>query len=228
MNTTRYAFAGIRCGLIFLMIFAQCSVLASNQYGQEKRRKGECVNWDEVKRALVAYESCPSEDSARCLLATIPEKPAVYQLGNCEATAMAFLNSVLFEKAVISGDKLLAEIAFKLLGYIGGGAIDEELRIMLGRFLTREPATFLELLKKYIHLFPSERDYPINMTEILEIVPDITSEDDGRRQKKESVRLYTERIKALESVRESGLIELRDACIRMIKKIIARIEGRAI
>ncbi len=228
MNTTRYAFAARRWGLILFMIFVQCSVLAGSQNGQEKRREGEYVNWDKVKRALDVYESCPSEESARWLLATIPEKPAVYQLGKREATVIAFVNSVPFEKAVISGDKLLAETAFKLLGYTGGGAVDEELRIMLGRFLTREPATFLELLKKYNHLFPSERDYPINMTEILEIVPDITSEEDGRRQKKERVRLYTERIKALERVREPGLIELRDACIRMIQTIIVRIERRAI
>jgi hypothetical protein len=228
MNTVRYAFAGRRWGLIFFMIFAQCSVLAGSQYEQEKRREGKFINWDEVKQALDVYESCPSEESARRLLATIPEKPAVYQLGKREATALAFLNSVPFEKAVISGDKLLAETAFKLLGYVGGGAVDEELRIMLGRFLIREPATFLELLKRYNYLFPSERDYPIFMTEILEIVPDITSEEDGRRQKKERVRLYTERIKALERVKEPGLIELRDACIRAIQTIVVRIERRAI
>ena len=228
MNTTRYAFAGRWWGLIFFMIFAQCSILAGSQDGQEKRREGECVNWDEVKRALDVFESCPSEESARWLLATIPEKQAVCQLGTREAAALAFLNSIPFEKAVIAGDKLLAETAFKLLGYVRGGAVDEELRIMLGRFLTREPATFLELLAKYNHLFPSERDYPVDMTEILEIVPDITSEEDGRRQKMEMLRLYTERIKALERVNEPRLIKFKDACIRNIQTIIVRIERRAL
>lgn len=227
MNTARYAFAGRRWGLIFFLIFAHGSVLAGSQNEQENRREGGSVNWDEVKQALDAYEACPNEESARRLLATIPEKPAVCQLGKREAAVLAFLNSVPFEKAVVAGDKPLAETAFKLLGYMRGGVVDEELRIMLGRFLTKEPATFLELLKRYNHLFPSEGDYPVDMTEILEIVPDITSEEDGRRRNKESLRLYTERIKALERVKEPGLIELRDACIRIIQTIIVRIERRA-
>ena len=58
------------------------------------------------------------------------------------------------------------------------------------------------------------------MTEIHEIVPDARSIEDWNRLKNESIRLYIERIKALERVSDPKLIELRDACIRAIKKII--------
>jgi hypothetical protein len=148
------------------------------------------------------------------------------ELGNREFAAGAIADSLMFDRAVVAGDELLAEAAFRLFGHIGGGAVDEELRIMLGRFLTKKPEAFLKLLRKYRHLFPTERDYPVTMTEILEIVPDITSDEDELLMIKESVRLYTERIKALERVEDPELMELRDACIRVIRTIIAEIERR--
>ncbi|OGD15988.1 MAG: hypothetical protein A2W20_07640 [Candidatus Aminicenantes bacterium RBG_16_66_30] len=170
-----------------------------------------------------AYESSPSKETARCLLAVIPEERAVSQIGNRKAVVIALINSIPIEKAIISGDALLAETAFRLLGYMQGGVVDEELRIMLGRFLTKRPEAFLRLLKNYHDLFATERDYPIDMTEILEIVPDITSKEESRLRKREETRLFTERIKALESVEDPELTDLRDACIRVIRAIINKL-----
>jgi len=94
---------------------------------------------------------------------------------------------------------------------------------MLGRFLTKKPEIFLRLLKKYQSLFATERNYPIDMTEILDIVPDITSKEDSRLRKKEETRLFTERIKTLESVEDPELTVIRDACIRVIRTIINKL-----
>ena len=208
------------------MIFAQCSILAGSEREQVQQGGGEYIDWNNVKQALDIYESCPNEENAKRLLATIPKGPAARQLGNRDAAGIAFLESVPFEKAVIAGDENLAEAAFRMLGYVSGGALDEELRIMLGRLLAKKPALFLILLHKYRHLFPSEGDYPVTMTEIMEIVPDIESEDDARRRDREEIRLYSERIKALASVKDPELIETRDACIRVVQAIIMRIERR--
>jgi hypothetical protein len=223
MEEAKHAFVKRKWGLTLFIFIAQCLFLAGSQQEQEKQRAGEYINWDEVKKAFDVYESCPSEENARRLLATIPEKPAARELGTRETAIISILESVPFAKAIIAGDELLAEAAFRLFGYVSGGAVDEELRIMLGRFLTRKPAIFLKLLKKYLHLFASERDYPVTMTEILEIVPDITSKEDSRRRKTEEMRLYTERIKALERVEDPEFMELRDACIRVIKAIINKL-----
>jgi hypothetical protein len=197
--------------------------LVSKQQAPEKQQEGSSVNWDLVKEALVAYEVRPSEETARCLLAAIPEKRAVSQIGDRKAVAIALIESISFEKAIISGDALLAETAFRLLGYMQGGLVDEELRKMLGRFLTKKPEDFLRLLKEYQSLFVMERNYPIDMTEILDIVPDITSKEDSRIRKKEETRLFMERIKALESVEDPELTGLRDACIRVIRAIINKL-----
>jgi hypothetical protein len=187
------------------------------------QRESEVINWNEVKKALDIYKSCPSKDSAMRLLAVIPEVHASQERGEKLKVTYALLEGVPFEKEVVAGDEILAETTFRLLGYFMGGAISEELTIMLGRFLIRKPTAFLQLLKKYLQLFPSERDYPVDMTEIQEIVPDITSEKDLIRKKQELLRIYNERIKALEGVEDPELTKLRDVCIRVIKKIIESI-----
>jgi len=213
-----------RFGVVaILVVLTQCLLLPSGQQGPEKQKEGSSVNWDLVKQAMDAYESSPSKETARCLLAVIPEERAVSQIGNRKAVVIALINSIPIEKAIISGDALLAETAFRLLGYMQGGVVDEELRIMLGRFLTKRPEAFLRLLKNYHDLFATERDYPIDMTEILEIVPDITSKEESRLRKREETRLFTERIKALESVEDPELTDLRDACIRVIRAIINKL-----
>ena len=213
-----------RFGVVaILVVLTQCLLLPSGQQVPEKQKEGSSVNWDLVKQAMDAYESSPSKETARCLLAVIPEERAVSQIGNRKAVVIALINSIPIEKAIISGDALLAETAFRLLGYMQGGVVDEELRIMLGRFLTKRPEAFLRLLKNYHDLFATERDYPIDMTEILEIVPDITSKEESRLRKREETRLFTERIKALESVEDPELTDLRDACIRVIRAIINKL-----
>ena len=212
---------------ILFVLVTQFAFLAGSQEKQQEPGEEVYINWDEVKKAFDAYRSCSSDENARRLLETIPEKPATRELGNSEAAVMAILDCIPFYSMICAGDEVLAEAAFRLFKYVSGGAIEEELTIELGRFLTKNPEAFLKLLKKYRHLFPAERNYPVTMTEILEIVPDITSDEDWHRRKIEEARLYTERLKALERVEDPELIELRDACIRVIRTIIARIERRA-
>jgi len=223
MFSLRHAYIGRFWSAAILVVLAQCLPLVSMQQAPGKQQEGSAVNWDLVRQALVAYEASPSEENARCLLAVIPEKRAVLEIGKREAVAFALIESIPFEKSIISGDVLLAETAFRLLGYMQGGVVDEELRIMLGRFLTKKPEIFLRLLKKYQSLFATERNYPIDMTEILDIVPDITSKEDSRLRKKEETRLFTERIKTLESVEDPELTVIRDACIRVIRTIINKL-----
>lgn len=227
MESSRKTYSRCKWGSIFFIFILQCVFLTGSLQEQGKLAEDVCINWDEVKEAFEAYESCPKEENARRLLETIPEKPATAQMGTRKTAVMAILDCIPFYSGIVAGDELLAEAAFRLFNYVSGGALSEELEIELGRFLTRKPETFLKLLKKYKHLFPTDRDYPVTMTEILEIVPDITSDEDELLMIKESVRLYTERINALERVEDPELVELRDACIRVIRTIIAEIERRA-
>ncbi len=206
--------------LILFFILAQSIGLAGAQHELANARGQEYVNWDKIMLDLRTYELCPSEENAKRLLGRIPPIPPIHELGEKELAGLAIINSDRFWKALIDGDEILAEGTFRLLGQMKGGVIEEELTIMLGRFLIIKPTVFLRLLRKYSHLFPSERDYPVTMTEIMEIVPNIVSHDDVLLRKKEETRLFKERIRALESVKDPELIGLRDACVRIIKKKI--------
>jgi len=141
-------------------------------------------------------------------------------MGDRKTASLALLESAVFTDTIIAGDETLAETAFRLLGYLRGGAIDEEITIALSRFLIKKPWAFLRLLKKYEFLFSSEEEYPITMTEILDIVPDISSEEDRLRSNTVRRRLYSERLEALRKVDDPELNNLRDACIRVLEAII--------
>lgn len=210
-------------GLLLFSFVALCPLLVFGDQVPAKRTERELINWTNVKQALAIYDSCPNRENAQKLLGAIPKPPAAYQYGNREVAGLAILENSAFDKAVVAGDAVLAEAAFRLIGYMGGGAVDEELRIALGRFLVRNPGEFLRLLKRYEYLFASERDYPVNMTEIQEIVPDVITEGDLRRLTEEGVRLYEKRIRALETVDDPELMQVRDACIKVIRDLIQNI-----
>lgn len=209
-------------GMLLLLLITRSSLSALGGQEPTNQLGNDFVNWETVKQALAVYGSRPTKENGWNLLGVIPKPPVACQYGNREAAGLAILESSALNKEVVAGDPVLAEAAFRLLGYMGGGAVDEELRIMLGRFLVTDPDEFLRLLKRYEYLFASEREYPVNMTEIQEIVPDVSTEDDLRRLNGEEVRLYMKRIRALETVKDSELMQVRDACLRVIKGLIKR------
>lgn len=208
--------------IVIVFVFLGALLTANRSLSQLQTEKGP-IDWDNVKKALKAYESCPCEENARRLLATVPELPGAVQMGDRKAASLALLQSVLFTDTIVAGDETLAETAFRLLGYLRGGAIDEEITISLSRFLIKKPLTFLRLLKKYEFLFSSEEEYPITMTEILDMVPDVSSEEDRLRSNAVRKRLFTERLEALRKVDDPELNNLRDTCIRVIEAIIDRL-----
>jgi len=208
--------------IVIVFVFLGALLTANRSMSQLQTEKGS-IDWDSVKKALKAYESCPCEENARRLLATVPELPGGVQMGDRKTASFALLESVLFTDTIVAGDETLAETAFRLLGYLKGGAIDEEITISLSRFLIKKPRAFLRLLNKYEFLFSSEEEYPITMTEILDMVPDVTSEEDRLRSNAVRKRLYTERLEALRKVDDPELNNLRDTCIRVIEAIINKL-----
>jgi len=205
--------------IVILLVTLGALLTANRPLAQSQTEKGP-INWDNVKKALKVYEFCPCEENTRRLLATVPELPGAVQMGDRKTASLALLESAVFTDTIIAGDETLAETAFRLLGYLRGGAIDEEITIALSRILIKKPWAFLRLLKKYEFLFSSEEEYPITMTEILDIVPDISSEEDRLRSNTVRRRLYSERLEALRKVDDPELNNLRDACIRVLEAII--------
>lgn len=182
----------------------------------------DVIDWDKLLVAFKAIEENPSLNNRIKFLSLIPEKYTDNQIGNIEKFLMAINASEKHEKLLCEGDIYIVEATFRLMAYVEPGAYYEDLFISLGKLATDRPRLFLQMLNKYEENFKYE--YPVTMTEILDIVPDIITKEDAERQRKEELKLYEKRIKALESVTDPGLLRVRDRCIKEIKEIIERLK----
>jgi len=183
------------------------------------------INWDELFQALKTVEKSPSDDSIKAFLDKIPEQFTEDQAGDEDKFLEAIDGSEVFEDLLVKGNPFMAEAAFRLMAFILPGAFYEDFFIRLGKLATGHPRLFLQMLKRYKSNF--EYEYPVTMTEILDIVPDIVTEEDWVRRNREELRLYEERLKALKSVTDPELIGIRDECIKVIEEIIKEIKDRS-
>lgn len=179
------------------------------------------VDWDQLLVMLRAIEKEPSDKNAVRFLSLIPQKHTQDQFGDLEKFLDAIDSSKEYWQLLEKGNPLIAESAFRLMAFILPGAFYEDFFIELGKLATNHPRLFLQLLKKYEHNFPYE--YPVTMTEILDIVPDVCSDEDWKRQGIERLKLYERRLRALKSVRDEDLLEVRDKCIKILEEIIKEI-----
>jgi len=116
-------------------------------------------------------------------------------------------DSYEFEKAVISGNQYESEAAFRLYGIVLPGAVLEELEEMLTKLLVKKPRLFLMLLKKYKSRF-DYYEYPLFI--FGQELVDAPAEQ--HRQ------VYRDRIKALKSVKDPELDDIKEECIKLLKK----------
>lgn len=182
------------------------------------------IDWDELLVAFKAVEKDPSQENIIKFLSLIPEKYTEDQKGDEEKFLMAINGREKYEELLLAGNLYVVEATFRLMAYVEPGAYYEDFFISLGQLATKHPRLFLQMLTKYKDNFRYE--YPVTMTEILDIVPDIVTEEDARRRDEEELKLYEKRLKALKSVTDEELLEIRDKCIAEIEKNIKEIKER--
>lgn len=205
---------------LFLLVLVQQNLMA---FEQQK----VVLDWDRLKAAVMKFDSHPNEINAKKILNLIPEKIPAEEMGDSERALTYIIDeSPKFLKGVKTGYDYLAEAAFRLYFIVLPGDALEELHISLSCMLVKKPRLYLQLLKNYAPQFPSYLEYPLDMTEILEIVPDIITEEDWKKRNIEELKLYEARLKALQSVTDKELLEIRDKCINRIKKNIEEIKER--
>ena len=208
-----------RLSIILLVSFLMISEGIANLTADQEK-----INWDKLFMALKGIEEDASRKNIFSFLSLIPEQYTQNQVGDERKFLDAIDSSKIFEQLLVNGDPLIAESAFRLMAFILPGAYYEDFFIMLGKLATNYPKLFLEMLNKYKNNF--EYEYPVTMTEILDIVPDVVTEEDSRRRYLEELRLYEKRLQALSSVTDEELTEVRDRCIKEIEKIIMDLKSR--
>ncbi|NLH75538.1 MAG: hypothetical protein GX465_00680 [Acidobacteria bacterium] len=173
------------------------------------------IDWNKVQEAFKSYINDPSIIHGHELVRVLPTTRHV--LGEMEAAykdRLATLSLIFaadcfsqFIERVRGGDRYAIEAAFRIFNFTDGGA-SEEIMIILGDSLRENPLDFLIVAKKHKKLSNSE-DYlaPAIMTRY-EVGSDLETSE---------LRL---RLKALESVDEPGLFEVRRALIEEISKAL--------
>lgn len=205
--------------IIIIMAFSLILIC----FGQVKKdgRSEVTVNWDKVKEAAKRYETHPTPENALLILRLIPEERPTLEIGSDKGLQYLVDNPVFVEH-VLGGEEYIAEVAFRLYTFVLPGDTLEILDISLSGMLVKKPELYLKLLKKYKPQFPSYKDYPLIMMEISE--EDINSDEDMIRELLRRIKVYQERIKALETVQDPEYLELRDECIKILENQIRELQ----
>lgn len=216
-NNHRFSGHNLHLGCFYLIFLA----LSIGLFGQELQ-----VNWDHIMKAAEAYVANPSSENALQLFNSIPESqiPASYRHEEFEKVSFYIFEKVLVRlyDLVIQADRNAVKAWIRLYA-ISDGAFSEDLNDGMGDLIQVDPKMFLE----EINDFPWPHDYG-DFTDWLSkghIVCEggILNKSQEEIDEKAAHEELGMRIKALETVTEKGLLELRDICINAIKEEFAKI-----
>jgi hypothetical protein len=167
------------------------------------------INWERVEIAARTYFEYPSSENARLLYQVLPEQPLrgdvnpdhFYRLFNFMSEKFDVL-----ERQVSVGDREAVKLGFRLYNFYDGLHVMHLDRIMAD-LVRSHPQLYLEELKSSPNAQRiKELGYPLS---------DSSFDSEG---KWEALRYELEmRVKALESVTDNALIDLRDTCLKEIR-----------
>ena len=165
-------------------------------------------DWKTLADHWKAYATDPSDENALKVYQTFPEKGFVpAALADGEAVVGEILKGFgVLERKIIDKNRPALRLGFRMFS-IASGTLAMKLNLLLGNALGFDPPMFLEELGLHRDLFPS-----------LEPLLGSFREDDSLdREGRELERKY--RINMLESIRDKSQKNLKDECVRILKKI---------
>lgn len=166
-------------------------------------------DWPALKFAFRKYVEYPSKENASHVITLLPEKHVRYTGTKEEKETLDYIYSWdqlgMLERQVISRNREAVRLAFKLHS-IADGAFSEDLDIMLGILVRIDSKLFLEELKL---AKPDDQSLSSSISNYGSVYVD-----------RLKARCYEtkSRISALEGVKETSLVELRNKCIGELKK----------
>ncbi len=182
--------------LIFLLSFAQ------NNCGQTENRESS-FNWKTLKAVAEAYYNNPSTENAHKFYLALPRQfiPVTkYREDGFEPIVDFILeesNLIKLEKQIYASNRNAVKVAF-LLFNLADGTSGEILELILGDLIPINPKLYLEELKAHKNTY-----FVKNIGPPLQNFGWIDSNEELENR-------IILRIKALESVKDKELIEIRD------------------
>jgi hypothetical protein len=185
--------------LFFTMFYVSTALLTSGNRRNEKK-----TDWNKVKKAWEIYGEYPSSENAYKVYIVLPRKHI--NISGIDSLSAFFFKSDtlgLLERQICASDRNAVKVGFWLIN-ISDGDATEELCIILGQLIRINPKMFLEELKEqYIILDNADLVHSI-----------LRSLEDWYVDKFKAKDLERNlRIKALQSVKDKRLKEIRDRCI---------------
>ena len=195
---------------LFLCLIA-LGILFSLSRGYQSTAKNDeqIIDWDKVRIAFEAYVKDSSLENAKAFLCTLPkDKPENEKGDDSKAGYYIYDNYSLWESKVLAGDRYITEAVFRLVS-VADGAFSEAIWEVLSTLAQINPRLFLEVLYEYRNAwYVKHIGYP-----------GIGTKYDVPRGPISELEM---RIKALESVKDPKYSELRDECIRLLRKAIRK------
>ena len=181
----------------------------SRGYQSAANNTEEMIDWDKVKTAFEAYVKDPSQENAKTFLCTLPKDKPENEKGDKGKTAYyIYVNYSVWERKVLEGERHIIEAVFRLVS-VADGAFAEAIWEVLSTLAQINPRLFLEILYEYRNVwYVKHIGYP-----------GIGTKYDVPRGPISELEM---RIKALESVKDPKYSELRDECIRLLRKAIRK------
>jgi hypothetical protein len=181
----------------------------SRGYQSAASNTEEIIDWDKVRIAFEAYVKDSSPENAKAFLCTLPKDKPEKEKGDArKARHYIYDNYSLWESKVLAGDRDITEAVFRLVS-VADGAFAEAIWEVLSTLAQINPRLFLEILYEYRNVwYVKHIGYP-----------GIGTKYDVPRGPISELEM---RIKALESVKDPKYSELRDECIRLLRKAIRK------
>ncbi len=165
------------------------------------------VNWKGLEEAWNAYYNAPSEAGAEQLLRMLPGTVKVVDIKDGFLAVNAISDHLgILEGEIYSGNPNAVKLGFRLYT-ISYGTLEVALNKIIGNLISFYPRLFLEELEAHRELFLTLD--PIVGSFLRDMANDQAAQDLEKKL----------RIKSLESVEEKALKNLRNECIKILKKL---------
>jgi hypothetical protein len=186
------------------------------------------ILWAKAYKAAEAYFSQPSPENAEKFFMALPDRqlPGLDFQGEVRLVHFVFdfgQNFSNLEKRMEEGDRHAVDLGFRLIN-ISDGAAGEVLGHAIGQILLKHPRLFLQ--KVLAHQGKTEPPVLELLEGILNPVGwwEIPEDDnDGAKYRALCKKNRDLRIKALESVKDSNLKDIRDRCLAVLQKMCGEI-----
>ncbi|MGB8957563.1 MAG: hypothetical protein WCC00_00990 [Candidatus Aminicenantales bacterium] len=182
-------------------------LLGCGLFGQE-----QSSDWDTLEMAARTYFNYPSTENARLFYLGLQKPLRANMDRSNKLFDFVFKNLYVLARQIHEGDRNAVKLGFWLYNY-SSGLYTMELDAMMADSIRSHPQLFLEELKASPNAQQIKRlGYPLCESRIN------SSDDQGAEHRYE----LEMRIKALESVTNDELVDLRDICLREIRNCLDR------